>query len=575
MYNEMCCSRGIPLHKGRRGKFLGWIIKLVRQDKDLHLSVPTLIRKQGLFIILPIIAFTYFSWGSGIGARYFDEGYFLYGADCILHGLVPYRDFFTIYFPGQIYLLALIFKLFGDTLFVERVFSVIVFSFLATIVFITAKRMGAMQLALISWLLAFLWFGAFGFLYFATPAPTALVFSQLSCLFFLDFLSSSHKKSLFFAGIFAAITALFRQDFGLYLILSSTAVGLVFIFRSVRSRGREPAAAFYEMMGFGHYFFAFLLLFVPAGLFFFIKAPLEDLLFDLVQWPLVIQPRFISIPYPPPLPDLYPLLSGEQSAGSYLTKTLLRVPFYFSIMIFASALLLLIKLPEQLSRWNVSFILILGLFYLNLARERSDLAHLYPATIQAAILLPALLSRKNGGGRRAIFLRTIVLVVSLLMIGSLALHGWRSLPVSTNGLISPQLRRARGLYLHPATAGNLELAVKFIRSHSSEDERIFVGNYRHDVSTMNDIMFYFFSERQSATKYHAIGLGLGTLQKVQEVIVRDLDRHANYIVIWTASKNHLTAETSQGVLLVDEYIRAHYQPIRRFGDYLVLRRRSI
>ena len=49
-----------------------------------------------------------------------DEGIILSDADRILRGQVPYRDFFYLYTPGSYFLLALAFKLFGQSLVVAR-----------------------------------------------------------------------------------------------------------------------------------------------------------------------------------------------------------------------------------------------------------------------------------------------------------------------------------------------------------------------------------------------------------------------------------------------------------------------
>src|SRR6185312_10215204 len=49
-----------------------------------------------------------------------DEGIVLQGADRILRGEVPYRDFFSFYTPGSFYLLATLFKIFGNSFAVAR-----------------------------------------------------------------------------------------------------------------------------------------------------------------------------------------------------------------------------------------------------------------------------------------------------------------------------------------------------------------------------------------------------------------------------------------------------------------------
>src|SRR5438876_7319255 len=49
-----------------------------------------------------------------------DEGIVFQGAERVLHGQVPYRDFFSFYTPGSCYFLALLFRIFVDAFIVAR-----------------------------------------------------------------------------------------------------------------------------------------------------------------------------------------------------------------------------------------------------------------------------------------------------------------------------------------------------------------------------------------------------------------------------------------------------------------------
>jgi uncharacterized membrane protein len=53
----------------------------------------------------------------------YDEGIILCGADRVLHGELPYRDFWTMYSPGQYYILSILFRLIGRSLLTERLFD--------------------------------------------------------------------------------------------------------------------------------------------------------------------------------------------------------------------------------------------------------------------------------------------------------------------------------------------------------------------------------------------------------------------------------------------------------------------
>ena len=48
------------------------------------------------------------------------------GAERVLRGEMPYRDFWTMYAPGHFYLLALLFRIFGSHILVERVAASVV-----------------------------------------------------------------------------------------------------------------------------------------------------------------------------------------------------------------------------------------------------------------------------------------------------------------------------------------------------------------------------------------------------------------------------------------------------------------
>ena len=50
----------------------------------------------------------------------YDEGLVLFGADRVLRGDVPYRDFWTLYGPAGFYVEAALFRLFGETALVGR-----------------------------------------------------------------------------------------------------------------------------------------------------------------------------------------------------------------------------------------------------------------------------------------------------------------------------------------------------------------------------------------------------------------------------------------------------------------------
>lgn len=69
-----------------------------------------------------------------------DEGISLQAAQRILHGQVPYRDFFSLVTPGSYYWTALLFKLFGDSILVARTTLVVYGGVFSLLLYLIARR---------------------------------------------------------------------------------------------------------------------------------------------------------------------------------------------------------------------------------------------------------------------------------------------------------------------------------------------------------------------------------------------------------------------------------------------------
>src|SRR6266542_5209904 len=74
------------------------------------------IQKSAVFIFATL----YVLPSSYRGFNLYDEGIRLYGAMRVMHGAIPYRDFFSIYGPAQFYWPAILFKTFGPQVLVFR-----------------------------------------------------------------------------------------------------------------------------------------------------------------------------------------------------------------------------------------------------------------------------------------------------------------------------------------------------------------------------------------------------------------------------------------------------------------------
>src|SRR6185369_12971082 len=79
-----------------------------------------------------------------------DEGIVLQGAERILRGEVPYRDFFSFYTPGSFYLVAFLFRFVGDSLVVARLSLAVAGAACSVITYLLARRVCSRRIALLA-----------------------------------------------------------------------------------------------------------------------------------------------------------------------------------------------------------------------------------------------------------------------------------------------------------------------------------------------------------------------------------------------------------------------------------------
>jgi len=137
-----------------------------------------------------------------------------------------------------------------------------------------------------------------------------------------------------------------------------------------------------------------------------------------------------------------------------------------------------------------------------------------------------------------------------------------------------EIERAKGVYSDDGAAvKNYQNLVKYIQKNVPENERIFVGNSRHDKIFFNDVMLYYLSNRQSATKYYTFVSGLTDTKRVQEAIVSDIEKYrVRYSILLEVDRSCLASESS-GIFFLDDFIRKKFAPAQKFGGYTVWKRK--
>ncbi len=520
----------------------------------------------------------------------YDEAISVYGAERVLNGDVPYRDFWTIYPPGQFYTLATLFKIFGPSILVERIYDTVLRSLICILVFLTAVRLASPGWGLVVWLVVAVWLKYLG--NYAYPNIPAMLFSLLSLYFLLGFFCKERSNiRLFVAGIFVGVAGLFRHDSGLYLFLSEVLVVFPFAFFFLLPKNGEEGLLrrLVKLTPYACvYLFGAAFPILPVAVYFLSTVPVQTIIDDLIIFPLKVFPSVRSVPFPAPLPDGFALSRGEASLFQYLAQLSERWIFYFSLSVLLATCVFFAlgrcrSLQEGnkgplVSSWNWETVLLLvfGLVSLNNLRVRPDLAHLLPSFVLAAVLSAGLGLKlfTKASVRKGLLLLGAFLTIGLLLVNPFYRWLTPELPGTYGALtLNHNLERARGAGVYP----NQAEAVRFVQGISFPWERIFVGNDRHDSIYTNDIMFYFLSGLPSVTKYHELFPGLATSLAVQTEIVGELKknnvRHIVRLSPFPHFKNREVTNEPVPVSVLDDFITQNYQPVQRFGLWSVWERK--
>jgi hypothetical protein len=146
-----------------------------------------------------------------------DEGIILEGADRILRGQTPYRDFFTFYTPGSFYLMAAAFRLLGNSLLVARTVLTVEGGVLSALTYLLARRVSSRGVAL--GVAALATFTCLPYRYLVIHNWDSTLWAMLALYTAVRFLEAPTGRQAFFLGSLGSVTVLFEQPKGAGLVL--------------------------------------------------------------------------------------------------------------------------------------------------------------------------------------------------------------------------------------------------------------------------------------------------------------------------------------------------------------------
>jgi hypothetical protein len=489
-----------------------------------------------------------------------DEGLMLAAASRIAEGQVPYSDFWWFYPPGQPYLLAGLWELFGPSLLVWRIVRVLCDAAVAVLAYVLAVRGGAApRLALLSWLAAAL---AMAYPTGPHPLPLTLALAFGALLLF--------ERSPPVAGLLVGVAAAWRIEFAAYLGLGIVLAYAVRGDRFVRDAGRFAAAAAA----------AALLIYAPVVA----AAGLGDSWDLLVRYPIEDFVEYQSLPFP--LDYDGPL--NTDSLGGFLSDSAENLLLFYlplALVLGLAGSLLALGLRFRRERWPQMASAVFAIGMAHYLLTRADVFHTAPLAVMVAVLAAWAIAERREPGPAADERsprRIAALAGAVLSAGALAYaivegldRRWLELRTEYAEL---RLPAADGVRVREADRAPLERAVRHVRERVPQGRPIYVATRRSDLVTSGHPLFYVLADRPNPTPYDIQAPGVVTTAPVQREIVRDLERTRTPLVVrWTAP---ITAEPepnrggeSTGVTILDDHLRRAYRPEVRYGSFLILERR--
>lgn len=504
----------------------------------------------------------------------YDEGVVLHGAEKLAAGHVPYRDFWTVYTPGQLYVVAAAFKTFGVSLLSERLVDLAFRLALSALLYTLLARLTTRKFALLPCLLLTLklgYVGAYGYSVF--PALAAAFLSSLAVQ---RFCATSEDRWLTIGGAGVAVAALFRQDFGLYALLANAGVLLLAAAQSLdepRSlRGALLTGARRAGLLTGYALAAL----APAAVYLVAVAGHDVLIYDLFTFPLTTLRALRALP----LPRLdFGLLPGAPATARGPLEQAAWLQFYGPLLVYAVQAAVLrrawrqhVTAREQQRTRGETFALLFGLLLFNQALSRYDEPHALPTLLCAGLLVSALIARLLARPRRP----AVILPVYLGLAWACTLFVTQPLGELLKTLIeTPPGRCLSDLSRADcaATDPDQTQAVRFVQQTTRPGEPIFVGN---ELRTANDVSFYFLAGRPSAVRQSVFDPGVVSSTTVQAEMLREIaDAGVETIVLVeaVATRDQDAAGASAGAYPLPAYLHHAFHPVFTAGAYQVLTRR--
>ncbi len=474
-----------------------------------------------------------------------DEGIVLQGAARILRGEIPYRDFFSFYTPGSYYLLALAFKLFGDSLLVGRAILLLYGGIFSAMTYLLARRIAARRTALF---VSYLVLAVLPFRFLVLHNWDSTLWALVSLYCGVRLLDQPGQGWSFALGWFASLAFLTEQSKGFGLALGLIAARWII----ARRGGRDISRRHWAWMASG--------VAIPLGavLFYFSRQHAVGAMLRGWLWPLRHYSAANMTPYgfSVPLADAGEMLrSAVGSAPSLAIIGLVLVALVVIPalpVIAALSAFLGLRQDEPSSAWGFSHRVLVvcvttGLLISVFATRRPDINHMIYISPLCLFLLADLPANMRSGPARK--------CMAALSAGLFVLAGVFGVAAQWNGLVA---RRTVHTRRGTVRMGRANEALAYIQAHVAQGDKLLVHPYSP--------LYAFLADTYSPTRFEYLQAGMHTPEQFQQAaqeiaadrrapVLLELDFASSKLPsTWPSTPAHTIAHDA-----VAEYVLSHYR----------------
>lgn len=451
----------------------------------------------------------------------YDGGLVPSAATFILHGSIPYRDFWWLYGPGAPLIFSGITAILGPSILLVRVIGALLIGTQAAVGYRILRPDLPHPAA------ALMVIGAAGTVAFVVGVDVTSwsVAMTLAVAGLTARVMSSDRG--FAAGCLVGLAFAARFDVGAYALLAALVVP---------DRKRLVAG--------------FALIAVPIVACLVLVAPLRELFEQVVWYPIVGPRQFRNLPPPQVV-----------NAVAFVVVGVVVILPKLSIAVAAIGL----WLGHNRSRPTFVLATFAGLCQLQ-TFGRADIYHqaqaAFPALLLLALISAPLVRRVSDPIPRR---RAVLRLTGFALAASAT--AWM-LVVASFGVTNMQLGT-----LSPDDAA-LIAGIRTLQANTTRDEPVFVGLTSNRITLVNDMLIYYLADRGNGVRVAMFNPGVTNTDPVQSGMARDLATSRTEVMVlndrWAERSEPSNASSVPGSSVLDDYIADHYRVVCDYGSIRVL-----